>query len=727
MIRRPARAALLLLVTVAAVWLYAHEGHAPLPAEGLLIDRDKGEVALSPEAREALGVATAEADVAPLAEEIVAPATLVSPWGRHGFASARLGGRVAALHVRPGQAVTRGQLLAEVQSLELDQLLLELRTAENEARLAADSLRALEERREAVAEQLIVEARTQHQEAQIGVEIARRKLLLLGLPEESLRPGAGPLLLPVRSPIAGTLIHADVRLGQVVEAGEHLFEAVDLSEVWAQVAVLEKDLPRVAVGQPLLLRLAAHGEATFPSRVEGLGLALEEPSKVGAVWARFAGADSALPLLPGMTGEARLRRERDRKAVAVPASALVSLGAERFVFVETGPGQYARRNVVVLRAEGDRAHVALGGVLPAERVLTSGSHELASYFEPEVLRLSPEAERSIGLRVELAQRRRVAEVVTLLGTIDLPPDRRTVAAARLPGAIQAIHVQRDQVVKAGDVVAEVATPELHTLQLDLLRADLQTRLGEEALARLEALGRAVSTQKRRELESSTRAARLRRDAAAGKLRALGLTEESLRRLTAERRFVEALPVRAPLTGAVVRFPRALGQSVKAEEPLFEAHDFSGAWALAYASERDLGRLQLGQRVRVSLPSRPGFVADAVLRRSARALDPADRTLTLWAEFIGTPPPLPPAGTLARVTVVVADGAKALTVPRDAIIQEGSSEYLFVRQPDGSWDRRRVRTGRSDDQWAEVVEGLREGERVAAAGAAELMTAHAAIR
>src|SRR5262249_44736728 len=124
-------ASLLMLSTVAATWLWAHEGHAPLPSKGAQVDAAKGSIVLSREAREALDVRTAEVEVRALPDVISAYATLVAPWSRHGYASSRLPGQIAAIYVQAGQQVTAGQLVAEVRSLELDNLYLELLNAQN--------------------------------------------------------------------------------------------------------------------------------------------------------------------------------------------------------------------------------------------------------------------------------------------------------------------------------------------------------------------------------------------------------------------------------------------------------------------------------------------------------------------------------------------------------------------------------------------------------------------
>src|SRR5689334_21995549 len=86
----PARAALL---TVAVTWLWAHEGHAPLPSKGVdTKDLAHGLLTVSSSARQALDVQTAEVRSQPVAESLLAYATLTAPWQQHAFASSRLPG-----------------------------------------------------------------------------------------------------------------------------------------------------------------------------------------------------------------------------------------------------------------------------------------------------------------------------------------------------------------------------------------------------------------------------------------------------------------------------------------------------------------------------------------------------------------------------------------------------------------------------------------------------------
>lgn len=723
---------LFVLLTAAVAWAWAHEGHEALPTRGVAIDVAKGTVTLGPEALAALGTEVADVRLRALPNELVAPATIVARWKGHAYVSARLGGKVVALHVRPGQQVKRGERVAEVEGLELADLQRELLDAQNEARSSEKLLKSLElaSQSGSIPDQVLEQARTLHQQNLNALEVARRKLLLLGVPEadvkELLRDGNRTVrALPVYSPLTGTALHVDVGVGQVVEPNEHLLEVVDLSRVWAQIRVLEKDLARVKVGQDVTIRLlGATGE--WVGKVQVKERYLDQQTHWGTAWVELPNPQGAL--LPGLFGQARIGLSQKTEGLVFPAPALVSAGAERYVFVEEGPGQFRRQNVVVQQQQTEFVQVAQDtGLYPGDRVLTAGSHELASFFVQGSLRLSPEAERNIGLLVEPARRRTVAEVLTLHGVADLPPKGRAIVSARLAGALERIVVDRDQTVRAGDVVAEVGSLELQNLQLELLRSQLQAALLEQALRRLRSGEDAVPERMILASQTALVAARQRRTSLENKLRAAGLDNAQVRAAREGKSFVRALPVRAPIDGVVVRFRATLGQAVKAEDALFEIHNLSNVNLLVHVPERDLSRVKVGRLGRASLTASPGFLGEAVIVRRGQALGAGHRMLPAWADLKAAPgAPLLP-GTMVRLTLILAEPPPTLAVPRAALLREGRLAYLFVRKKDGTFERRAVKTGRADDRFVEIARGLAEGELIAVAGVADLQTAHASIQ
>jgi len=736
--RARARPAVAILLTAAVSAALAHEGHAPLPTKGARVDVAKGRITLSRDARDALDARTAEVATRTVTESILAYATVVTPWQRHAFASSRLAGRVASIAARPGQRVEAGQVLAEVESVALESLRLEFLTARTDIALSEKLVGDLEEatRSGAVAVQTLLDAEVKLRQQRIALDIARAKWIGLGLPADALdvmaregRPVTGAL--PVRSPIGGTVIHADVAVGRVIDPSEHLFEVVDLSTVWVQVGVLEQDLHRVAVGQAVELRLSAHPGEVFQTSVQAVGQYLDPVTHLNAVWAELPNPAGAEPrLLPGMSGEARILLPGS-PGTAVPAAALIREGAERYVLVEEavakGASEFLRRNVVPGREADGWVEDRSQNLFPGDRVVTRGSHELAGFLVPGVLRLSPEAGRSIGLAVEPAAARAVEEVIDVDGAVDLPPDHRAAVSSPLAGTLVRVLADRGQAVKAGDVLAEVFNPDLQDVQSDLLRTHLEGTLLEETLRRLQQAGSAVQRRRLLEAEAQLASNRQQQDVLRRKLRVLGFSDPDLSRLVTDRRFVESLPLRSPIGGVVASFDRALGQAVKAEEPLFVVHDLSRPLVQGYLSGRELGRVTLGQAARVRVTADPGFLAEGTVARSGRVLGPESRTLSVWVELSGELSRPLRHNQLARLTLTVRRPEPTLAVPRTATIAEGSRVYVFVRGPEGVFERRAVRTGRRDDRFVEVTGGLRAGEPVVVRGAAELQTAYAGLR
>lgn len=733
------RAALVvgLLLTVAVGWLLAHEGHVALPSRGAKVDPDKGTLILTKESRDALDVDAVEVARQPLPEAVLAYATLETPWQRHAFASSRLAGKIIKLSVQPGQVVEAGQVLAEVASQELEALQGEVLNLRNDELLARQRVEGLERASDVVPEQNVLDARNALQQARNALVVARSKWRGLGLAEKALDDllaSGGKLrvvTLPVRSPIAGTVIHADLNVGKVAEPGEHLFEVVDLARVWARLGILERDIERVQVGQSVELGLTAYPGEVFRTRVAARGVMLDPRTHVLSAWAELENPEGEPRLLPGMSGQARVLLPPREKTWTIPAAALIDDGVEQYVLVETAStaavSEYQKRPVAVLNRAGDRVEVRSGDLHPEDRVAARGAHELGGFFVPGVLKPGPEAARTWGLVTAPVGEHAVEEVVEVEGHVDIPPDRRAVASAQLGGNILRLHVERGQAVAAGQLLAEVVSQEFLTLQLDLLRESLALQLTEQQYQRQQKLTGLAPQRKLVELEAGRSAGRNRVESLRNRLGALGLTPEQLNALVEKQQVVEALPVRAALAGTVVDFTRTLGQVVRPDEPLVEVHDLSRPLIVGFVTERDLGRVRIGQPARVRLTGDPDTILSAEVVRSSRVLLDGDQTLSVWVQPESVPGLVLRHRQLARLSLTVAARAPMPAVPHAALAREGAQNFVFVRAADGTFERRAVGLGRADDRFAEVVSGLRRGEVIAVAGVAGLQTAFASVR
>jgi multidrug efflux pump subunit AcrA (membrane-fusion protein) len=124
---------------------------------------------------------------------------------------------------------------------------------------------------------------------------------------------------------------------------------------------------------------------------------------------------------------------------------------------------------------------------------------------------------------------------------------------------------------------------------------------------------------------------------------------------------------------------------------------------------------------------PEAVLTGRVARSGRTVGADTRSLAVWVELDGPPPGRLLHNQLATVSVVLGPRPSAVSVPKSAVVADGSTSFVFVPTSDGTVARRAVEIGPSDDRFVTVTRGLAEGEPVAVAGAAELMTAYASLR
>jgi len=727
------------LIVAAGRWhspVVGHEGHQPLPTRGIELNLAEGRLTLSRGARRILALQTVPVSEGTVESVTRAYATVVTPWTQHAFVTARLPGRVVALRVRPGDLVEAGQVLAEVESLDLQQLQLDYQEALNQFALATQLLESMQAtaRTGAIPRQRLLEAETAQRQQANTIAILSAKARLLGLAPDRLSATvdpATPLRLPLIAPLSGQITHADVSLGESVEPTQHLLELVATPRVWIQVGVLEGDLARVTPGQSARLKFPGVPGRVLTGRIDRLSPRLDPVTHQGTAWIDLPNPADEPALVPGMTGVAEVLNRAGPSRITVPVAAVFSDGAERFLLVEATStresSEFRKVPVALGQRSRHRVEIVAGDVYPGDRVVTQGGHELATLFFSGVLRLSAETSRAIGLRVEAVRPESVETGLEVEGQVDIPPTHRTLAATRLPGTIARIHVDRGQPVQQGDLLAEVDSLEFHDLQLDLLRTNLEAGLGRATLARLESATDAVSRRQILEATTRLRGSEARQRSLAERLTSLGVTEPVLRTLLDSGEPVQALPIRAASDGVVVDFDRVLGQVVQPNQPIFEVHDVTQGWIQVVVTEREATQVRVGQPARVRLVAQPGRVLEGEVRRLAPTVDPVTRLRTLWVECR-----LPDGVTLqhnqlARVMLTTSRPAAVLAVPREAVVRDGLRSFVFLQREDGSFERRPIEAGPANDLFVGVTGGLHPGDRIATRGATELQQAFSALR
>lgn len=314
-------------------------------------------VQLDAEAARRIGVTYATATLKPLQREVRTVGSVTFDETQLVNVNPRIEGWIERLQVDfTGASVLRGQPLMEVYSPMLvsaqEELLLARRLVD-EAR-AGGSGRALESATELL-------------------EAARRRLRYWDISADEIahieQSGTPRRTLTLRSPASGVVVEKTAIEGSRIMPGMDLFRIADLSRVWIDGEVFEKDLGLVRLGQHAAVTFEAYPGEVFDAVVTFVYPSVSLESRTGRV--RLELANPGLRLKPGMYAQVALHRSSEREALVIPRSAVHYTGTRSLVFVRHGE-TLMPHEVTTGHVAGSEVEI-LSGIEPGMEVVSSAN------------------------------------------------------------------------------------------------------------------------------------------------------------------------------------------------------------------------------------------------------------------------------------------------------------------------------------------------------------------
>lgn len=338
-------------------------GESKPPADSMAgHDMAAGEVSVSPEKQQMVGVRTALAEVRQLTKKIRTVGVVGYDETKVAQVFSKVDGWIEQLFVNyMGKAVEKKQPLFTLYSPDLvatqEEYLLALQAEEA---LAASSLREIR----AGASSLVASA--------------RRRLSLWDISEEQIdelkRTRQPKRTLTIYSPIAGYVIKKDSFQGMKVMPDKELYTIADLSTVWVNADIYEYELPYIRIGQPAHISLSYFPGRSFTGRVAWIAPVLDDKTRTTKVRIEFANKDLALK--PEMYANVEIAADIGKK-LAVPDEAVLDSGVRKVVFLDKGDGRFAPAEVK-LGGKFDNYYEIVAGLSPGEKILASASFLLDS-------------------------------------------------------------------------------------------------------------------------------------------------------------------------------------------------------------------------------------------------------------------------------------------------------------------------------------------------------------
>jgi membrane fusion protein, heavy metal efflux system len=315
-------------------------------------------------------------------------------------------GRIVRLYAGQGTRVRKGQKLADLESADIDQAeadyLKALADYENALRSSAAEIKLAQQsydRNKLLYEQKITAGKNL-QSAEHDLEVAkaagensvtgtkaaltaaRRHLLILGLSDATIDALAKKTNLAatfsLNSPIDGIVVERNATVGASVGTDANVFKIIDLSRVWIDADVFEKDLPRVRPGQEVKLKVTAFPESTFSGKVILINSVVDPDTRTVKVRTEVANPDGRLK--PDMFANVQIVTDVNRAAISIPQSAVLNDEGKSIVFVADGNG-YKKRQVQAGIQNNGRVEI-VDGLSAGDKVVIKGNYLLLEQSKP---------------------------------------------------------------------------------------------------------------------------------------------------------------------------------------------------------------------------------------------------------------------------------------------------------------------------------------------------------
>jgi len=349
-------ASVLVLLAVGTVAAYSLRGAGQETADDPMAGHDHSAMAagaeeaqpvsLTAEASRRIGVTYATVTKAALSRRVNTVGFVTYDETRLATVNPKIDGWVERLFVDfTGAPVQAGQPLLEVYSPGLV-------TAQEELLLAKGLLETTQEsggtRSAENAEKLIA--------------AARRRLSYWDIPEDQIQAieerGTVTKTLTLRAPASGIVVEKNVVEGARIMPGMDLYQIADLSRVWIEAEVFEKDLSLVREGQHGMVSFEAYPGETFHGPVTYIYPTVSSAARTGRV--RLELSNPGLKLKPGMYSKVELQGPALEESLWIPRTAVIQTGERSVVFHRGSGGQLHPMEVVTGLSSGDQVQVISG-------------------------------------------------------------------------------------------------------------------------------------------------------------------------------------------------------------------------------------------------------------------------------------------------------------------------------------------------------------------------------
>ena len=392
--------AVLLLAGFSSI-VSAHGGHNEAFAEKSGKVNHNKKIKLSPEGKEAIGIKTEAVKKSFLNKYIDVTGQVSVAGDKHYDVSLAVSGLVKQVLVQEGDKITKGQLLAVIQSLEATQALQSLlrrkTNIEKEIQVLSNELevkKAAYLREKTLVEEGIspkkdlLEANSVYESAKASLAASKKdasviisssksELDIMGLPlsivDKALSSGLIDPNISIRSPIDGVLSVRNINPGEAIERSQEIFSVDNLKPIWVNVDIYQDQIPYVKLGQTV--KITSSSAEELEGKIANIASSIKLDTRTLAV--RIVSKNEKETLKPGMMVNAKIVFDKsDKKSIVIPSNALITKSERSIVYLEHG--DYYQSVEIKIGFQDSWELEVIDGLTEGDLIVVQGAEQIYS-------------------------------------------------------------------------------------------------------------------------------------------------------------------------------------------------------------------------------------------------------------------------------------------------------------------------------------------------------------
>lgn len=321
----------------------------------------------------------------------------------------------------------------------------------------------------------------------------------------------------------------------------------------------------------------------------------------------------------------------------------------------------------------------------------------STVVESSVANLTEKQVQSIGITTGTLEQRSFSTILKVTGKVDVPPQNLISVSVPLGGYLKSSHLIPGMFVRKGEIIAIIEDQQYIQLQQDFLTTQSKISFLENEYQRQKDLNQSKASSDKvfQQAEMELKTQKILVKSLAEKLKLAGINPEKLN----ENSISKSINIYSPISGYVSKVNVNIGKYISPTDVMFELVNTSDIHLALKVFEKDLDKLNIGQKVTAYTNTYPDKKYPCEILLIGKSLS-EERNTDVHCHFEIYDKALIP-GTYMNAEIAITN-AKSYVLPEDAIVRFENKYYVFLKKTASQFEMVEVQIGNTEKGFTEII-------------------------